>query len=79
MQADHLAANTYKVLPRLLERVNETEPRQGAFVSVPTARMTRAALLNGWPVSEPRGVSDLGGPLGAGNEPTTRVDPERSA
>jgi hypothetical protein len=52
MQSDQRAAPAYKALPRLLERVNETEPaNQRAFVSVPTEKMTRAALLNGWPVN----------------------------
>jgi hypothetical protein len=51
MQADPRAAIAHKALPRLLERVTDDSARnQRAFSSVPTERMVRAALLNGWPV-----------------------------
>lgn len=50
MQADHLAAPAYKALPRLLERGNdESAGYQPALpFAMPTAKMVRAALLNGW-------------------------------
>jgi hypothetical protein len=68
MQADYLAANAHKALPRLLERVRETAPpNQAAFVSVPTQRMVRAALLAGWPLTaEQRAEGSASGTHAAG-------------
>jgi hypothetical protein len=50
----YLSAGKQRVIPRVLEK--QTDERAGyppALPFMPTQRMVRSALLNGWPVALP--------------------------